>query len=43
MAPGDILALVVGILNALGLLPIIQVAAALMAAIAVARWFLSRS
>jgi len=43
MAPGDILALIIGLLNSLGLLPIIQVAAAVMAAIAVARWFLSRS
>jgi len=43
MAPGDVISLVIGILNALGILPVIQVAAAVMAAIAVARWFLSRS
>jgi len=43
MAPGDIVAMIISVLNALGLLPVIQVAVVVMAAIAVARWFLSRS
>jgi len=43
MAPGDVLALVFSVLNSLGLLPVIQVVAVVLAAVAVARYFLSRS
>jgi hypothetical protein len=43
MAPGDILSLVFAVLNSLGLLPIIQVVSVILAAISVARYFLSRS
>jgi hypothetical protein len=43
MAPGDVLALVFSVLNSLGLMTIVQVVAVVMAAIAVARYFLSRS
>jgi hypothetical protein len=43
MAPGDVLALVFSVLNSLGLLTVIQVVAVVLAAVAVARYFLSRS
>jgi hypothetical protein len=43
MAPGDVLALVFSVLNSLGLMTIIQVVAVVLAAVAVARYFLSRS
>jgi hypothetical protein len=43
MAPGDVLALVFSVLSSLGLLTVIQVVAVVLAAVAVARYFLSRS
>jgi hypothetical protein len=43
MAPGDVLALVFSVLNSLGLMTVIQVVAVVLAAVAVARYFLSRS
>jgi hypothetical protein len=43
MAPGDVLALVFSVLNSLGLMTVIQVVAVILAAVAVARYFLSRS
>ena len=43
MAPGEIMNLVLSLLSSLGLLQVIQVAAVMMAAIAIYRYFADRS